>query len=176
MGKHHSGPTGAGTSSAEALRPAPPCEAGHGEAKTHIILTPELTPVHFVVLQLSATKTRNLQHVLQRKRGVEVVCGVGLRHGACGACGLRAGPSTSGPPSRPHRRRLSRTEKPQPQPEGSHTSIRKTQTNTRPGSWLPWGQGDTAPPQHTEPERKEVPGVAWRADGPSRETCCQRQH
>lgn len=67
-------------------------------------------------------------------------------------------------------------------PEGTHTSIRKTQTNTRPGSWLPWGWEDTAPPQHTEPESKEASGVAlWRERGKGwgrslpGNPCCQGQ-
>ena len=64
------------------------------------------------------------------------------------------------------------------------TSIRKTQTNTRPGDWLPWGWGDAAPPNHTEPETQEASGVAlgWQWEG--REArgrslpgnpCCQGQ-
>lgn len=40
-------------------------------------------------------------------------------HRACGACGLWAGPSTSGPPSWPHHSWVSRAEELQPQPEGS---------------------------------------------------------
>lgn len=76
-------------------------------------------------------------------------------------------PLMASPQSGFQSRKTSATTRRIPQPQ-----IRKTQTNTRPGKWSPWGQGDVAPLQHAEPESKEAAGQRGWETVPPRKACC----
>lgn len=154
------------------LEAGPTLGTRRGEAETRSY--PDPSTLHGVV----AVGFENLKppecpsKEAQRRSGVRH----GRRHGARGACGLWAGPGTSGPHLVATPQSDFQSRETSAAPEGSHTSIRETQTNTRPGGWLPRRREETAPPQHTEPERKWASDVACGGCGgrlggsPSQET------